>query len=269
MRKEVIGDATLYLGNSLEIMDDIGEVDHCLTDPPYEKTLHDSKNSLKARMRSDNGPSLHGLDFDAIDDIRQAVVDLTYPITRKWFLAFCTVEGTYPWAEAINASKMKYKRACIWIKPDSTPQLNGQCPAQGYECFVTAWCGQGHSSWNAGGKRGVYTHLVNNPDRHGEHPTEKSLALMLEILADFTNPNEMILDPFMGSGTTGVAAIMGGRKFIGIEQNERYFDIACERIHAASQYIPLFTETISNKARKKQEAADAERLSIPLFGDSE
>ncbi|MGL5736613.1 MAG: DNA-methyltransferase, partial [Beijerinckiaceae bacterium] len=157
------------------------------------------------------------------------------------FLAFCTVEGTWEWAQAVNASPMKYKRACAWVKPDSTPQLNGQGPAQGYECFVTAWAGTGHAKWNAGGKRGVYTHLVNNPDRTGLHPTEKPVSLMAEILTDFTNEGQLIADPFMGSGTTGVAAVRMGRRFIGIEKDPRYFDLACKRIEAAQSGARGFT----------------------------
>ena len=242
MRVETIGNATLYLGNCLEVMRDLEPVDHIICDPPYEKTLHDSKNKPQTRLRSDGGPNLQGLDFDAIDDIREAVVTMAAPICKGWFIAFCTVEGTWPWAQVINASPLKYKRACAWIKPDSTPQLNGQGPAQGYECFVCAWGGSGHAAWNAGGKRGVYTHLVNNPERHGEHPTEKPRRLMSEIIADFTNPGELILDPFMGSGTTGVAAVMAGRRFIGIEMSERYFDIACKRIEDAQRQGNLFGE---------------------------
>lgn len=159
-----------------------------------------------------------------------------------WFIAFCTVEGAFEWAQAINASPMKYKRACAWVKPDSTPQLNGQGPAQGYECFVCAWNGSGHARWNAGGKRGVYTHCVNNSERHGEHPTEKPRRLMAEIIGDFTNDGETILDPFMGSGTTGVAAVQMGRDFIGIEREERYFEIACRRIEEAQRQGDLFLD---------------------------
>jgi site-specific DNA-methyltransferase (adenine-specific) len=241
MRLETIGAATLYLGNSLELMENLSEnVDHFICDPPYEKSLHDSKNSLQTRLRQDSGPSLKGLDFEAIDGIRDRVVTLGATLARGWFIAFCTVEGTWEWARSINASPMKYKRACAWIKPDSTPQLNGQGPAQGFECFVTAWAGDGHAHWNSGGKRGVYTHLVNNSERHGEHPTEKPRRLMAEIISDFTLPGETILDPFMGSGTTGVAAVQAGRKFIGMEMNERYFQIACDRLSAAQIQADMF-----------------------------
>lgn len=242
MRKEVIGRATLYLGDCLSIAPALGSVDHIICDPPYEASLHDSKNKLQARLRNDGGPDLQGLDFEAIDAIRERVVMTAAQICKGWFIAFCTVEGTWPWAQAINASPMKYKRACAWVKPDSTPQLNGQCPAQGYECFVCAWAGEGHSKWNSGGKRGVYTHCVNNPERHGGHPTEKPRRLMAEIVADFTGPGQTILDPFMGSGTTGVAAVQLGRDFIGIELNPGYFDIACKRIDDAQRQGSLFGE---------------------------
>ena len=238
--KITIGSATLYCGNCLDIMPTLGTVDHIICDPPYEASLHASKNSLRGGIRSDNGPDLQGLDFDAIDDIRAPFVAASSELCQGWFIAFCTVEGVWQWAEHINASPMKYKRACVWVKPDSTPQLNGQGPAQGAENFVCAWAGTGHAKWNAGGKRGVYTHLVNNPERTGLHPTEKPRRLMSEIIADFTNPEQTILDSFCGSGTTGVAAVMAGRKFIGIEQNEAYFELACERLDKAQRQGDMF-----------------------------
>lgn len=239
-RIEHIGDATLYLGDCREILPTL-MVDHVICDPPYEAILHDSKNS-RGPTRTDTGPDLKALDFLPIDTIRSSVVSLVERSCLGWFIAFCTVEGVAKWADAINPSALKYKRACIWVKPDSTPQLNGQGPAQGAECFVTAWGGTGHARWNAGGKRGVYTHYVNNAERHGAHPTEKPVALMLEIVADFTSPHQTILDPFMGSGTTGVACAKLDRTFIGIEIEERYFDIACKRIDDAYKQPRLFKE---------------------------
>lgn len=241
-RKEVIGDCTLLLGDCLDVLPALDRVDHIISDPPYEESLHDSKNKLRGRIRWDSGPQLKGLNFTSVDAIRAAIIALCYPICKGWFVSFCTVEGTSKWADAINASPMKYKRACAWIKPDSTPQLNGQCPAQGYECFVTAWCGAGHSRWNAGGKRGVYTHCVNGPNRHGTHPTEKPVSLMREILVDFTQPEQTILDPFLGSGTTLVACAKLGRKGIGIELDEGHFETACRRIEEAYRQPDIFIE---------------------------
>ncbi|MGL5839689.1 MAG: DNA-methyltransferase [Sphingorhabdus sp.] len=235
----IIGNATLYLGDCLEVMETLAPVDHIICDPPYEKRLHDAK-SHEAKLRNDGGPELQVIDFDCIDPIREGFVAISSKLSMGWFIAFCTPEGICKWADEINASPMKYKRACHWIKPDSTPQLNGQGPAQGAEHFVCAWAGKGHSKWNAGGKRGVYTHLVNNKERTGLHPTEKPRRLMSEIIADFTSAGQTILDPFMGVGTTGVASFMEGRSFIGIERNELYFEIACKRIEAAQRQGSLF-----------------------------
>ena len=253
MRIEHIGDAVLYLADCREVLPTLGTVDHVISDPPYESSLHDSKNSLRGPVRVDSGPDLKGLDFAPIDAIRDDVVDLVSAICDGWFIAFCTVEGVWKWAEAINASPMKYRRACIWVKPDSTPQLNGQGPAQGAECFVTAWAGRGHAKWYAGGKRGVYRHTVNPPDRQGEHPTEKPWRLFAEILNDFTISSETILDPFMGSGTTGVACARLGRSFIGIEQDPKWFDLSCRRIEQAYKQPDMFIE---RPAPAKQEAFD-------------
>ena len=249
--ERTIGDCRLILGDSLKVMPTLPMVDHVICDPPYEQSLHDSKNSLRGPVRVDSGPELQGLTFDGIDNIRQSVIDMSLPLSDGWFIAFCTIEGVARWADVINVSEMKYKRACLWIKPDSTPQLNGQCPAQGAECFVTAWCGSGHSRWNEGGKRGVYTHLTNQPDRTGLHPTEKPVKLMAEIIKDFTNPGQTILDPFMGSGTTGVACAKMGRKFIGIELEEKYFEISCKRIEEAYRQPDMFIETPNKPTQEK------------------
>lgn len=241
-RVEIIGNATLYLGNALDVLPTLGVVDHVISDPPYEASLHAAKNKNASRIRNDGGTALQGLDFEAIDDIRADVVGLGAATCQGWFIAFCTPEGVAKWADEINKSSLKYKRACVWVKPDATPQLNGQGPAQGAENFVCAWGGAGHSSWNAGGKRGVYTHYTNNAERTGLHPTEKPRRLMSEIIADFTNPGDLICDPFMGSGTTGVAAVMADRRFVGIELNETYFDLACKRLDLAQRQGNLFTE---------------------------
>ncbi len=235
-----IGRATLYYGDALEIALTLGPVDHVFTDPPYEKMTQDAIGSVpKGNLKGASKRLGRKLGFDPIDEIRDKVVEIGAQ-SEGWFIAFCTPEGVGRWADAINESALKYKRACVWVKPDSTPQFNGQGPASGAKMFVCAWAGSGHARWNASGKRGVYTHCVNNPERHGEHPTEKPRRLMSEIIADFSLPEQVILDPFMGSGTTGVAAVRDGRNFIGIEKDPHWFDIACKRIEDAQRQLDMF-----------------------------
>jgi site-specific DNA-methyltransferase (adenine-specific) len=72
------------------------------------------------------------------------------------------------------------------------------------------------------------------------HPTQKPLALMRDLVRDFTQPGDVVLDPFMGSATTGVACLEEGRRFLGIEHDPRTFQIACDRMATAAQQGQLF-----------------------------
>ena len=223
-------DVQLWLGDCREVLPTLGRIDHVITDPPYEAIMHAAKSAAARRLRTDGRDELRTLDFASIDAIRSEIAEKVAAACSGWSVIFCAPEGVGRWADAINATSAKYKRACVWIKPDSTPQLNGQGPAMGAENFVVSWCGSGFARWNGGGKRGVYTYLTNPSDRDGGHPTEKPWRLFAELVRDFTQPGDVIADPFMGSGTTGIACVKEGRGFIGIELEPRYFDIACRRI---------------------------------------
>lgn len=231
-REEVIGDCRLILGEAVSVIAGIDRVDHVISDPPYEQLMQDLHASTRLR-RTDGGSERKTLTFAGIDEIRDPLLAEIRRVNSGWLLAFCNVEGVWFWRKAILSAGLKFKTTCIWVKPDATPKLNGQGPALAYECITTTWCGKGHARWNSGGKRGTYVHLTNQRDRDGRHPTEKPVPLMRELCVDFTNPDDTILDPFMGSGTTGVACAKLGRKFIGIEIDEGYFNIACDRIRKA------------------------------------
>jgi site-specific DNA-methyltransferase (adenine-specific) len=235
-RVETIGRATLYLGDCLEVMASPPPVDHTLSDPPYEDELHAAIGRIR---RSDGREMVQDLGFEGINASRSQVAAEVVRLTKGWAILFTLAEGVRAWRDELQAANAKYDTCLAWVKPDSTPRMNGQGPARGFECAVTAWCGPGYRSWNRGGKRGVYTHLVNNPERTGQHPTEKPRRLMSELVADFTQPGQTILDPFMGSGTTGVSALMASRSFIGIERDPKYFEIACQRLEDSLRQQPL------------------------------
>lgn len=240
-RVEQIGDATLHLGDCRDILPGIETADHVFSDPPYEARMQALHAAFKLR-RTDGGQQRKVLDFDDISDLRAPFLDAVKRLNKGWLLAFCNVEGVGEWQSAILERDLKFKTTCIWNKPDATPKLNGQGPALSYECFTTTWCGKGHARWNGGGRRGVFTHPTNNSERSGQHPTEKPASLMREIVSLFSNPGDLVLDPFMGSGTTGVACAQLGRSFIGCELNPLYFEIACRRIAEVYKQPRLFTD---------------------------
>ena len=240
VRIETIGDCTLYLGDCRDLLGSIS-ADHVISDPPYEDELHAAAKA-QSIIRNDGG-RMHGdLGFTGINAVRAETAVACVKASSGWVILFSLAEGVRAWRDDLQKAGAKWDTTCFWIKPDSTPRFNGQGPARGAECFVTSWAGKGYRRWNGGGKRGVYTHCVNT-GRQGEHPTEKPVPLMLEIVRDFTQGGQTVLDPFMGPGTTGVACVASGRRFIGIEREERWFDLACRRIEAAYTQPRLFAET--------------------------
>ena len=236
---ELADGVTLICGDCSDAFERVGAVDHTITDPPYEATMHNAKQFARGkkvykgstrRIRTDGHTSPRPVTFNSIDGLRETVTAPIVAATGGWFIAFCTPEGIAPWRDAIEGTGAKYKRACFWIKPDGAPQFNGQGPSYAVEPFVSAWCGAGPSKWNGGGRANYFIHATRNTDREGTHETEKPLSLMTDLMVLFSNPGEIIFDPFMGSGTTGVAAVRSGRRFIGVEKDERFFDVAVKRI---------------------------------------
>lgn len=238
MTEREIGPARLILGDCLSIMSGLAGVAHVISDPPYEDELHEGAS--EQRITRSDGRTMHGdLGFEGINATRAQVAAAVTAVSAGWVILFALAEGVRAWRDDLQAVGAKWDTTCAWIKPDSSPRFNGQGPARGFECIVTAWAGTGYRRWNAGGKRGVYRHMVNS-ERASDHPTEKPVRLMAELIADFTQPGDVVLDPFMGSGTTGVAAVKLGRRFIGIERDPQHFETACARIAAAHAQPDLF-----------------------------
>lgn len=241
----VIGDCTLYLGDCLDVLPLLSPVNHVITDPPFEEEAH-TKQRRTNGQKSINGKYHRELTSDPLsfppitERVRERFSSLAANLASGWLLAFCQAEAVKKWADTFDDAGAKYKRAMIWVKPDGLPQMSGDGPGMGYESMVLAWAGEGKSSWNGGGRHGVFNIPRGSDGEKPVHQTQKPLRLMKEIVSLFSNPNEIILDPFMGSGTTGIACAKMGRKFIGIELDEKYFDIACRRIEEAYRQTDLF-----------------------------
>lgn len=225
-----------------------GSVDHVLCDPPYEAEAHTLQRRTKETFGTQRGGgdtrgcAVKAVDFDPIGaDARLASAREMARVARRWILVFCQAEAVGAWRDALVGGGAVFKRACVWVKPDGQPQLTGDRPGMGYESIVAAHA-PGRSRWNGGGSHGVFTFATkSDPDssRTG-HPTQKPEALMERLVSLFTDPGDLICDPFAGSGTTGVAAIRLGRRFIGWERDERYHAAALRRLSGTTEQRELF-----------------------------
>ena len=244
---------TLHLGDSIAGMATLAgkSIDSVITDPPFEEEAH----TLQCRVR--RGPDgqagtplkIEPLPFPPITaDEREACAREFARLARRWVLIFCQVEAAHLWREAGEAAGLTYRRTCIWVKPDGMPQYSGDRPGMGYETLV-ALHAPGRSTWNGGGQHGVFR-VNKGGDQRAGHPTQKPLALMEKLVELFTDPGETILDPFSGSGTTGVAAIRLGRRFIGWERDPKYHAVAMKRLSAAREQLRMFDPPAAGTRRE-------------------
>lgn len=234
IRKKVIGNATLYCGDCLEILPALSKVDAVVTDPPYDPNTH--KNSL-----TNGGTLMHGIKggrkqitFAPLDDFR-GLCDSLVAMTNRWVVITCSHQHA-----PLVFEKEYFIRLGAWVKDGPMPQISGDRPGQGHEAVVCLHR-PGKKRWNRGGRSGIWRGPpIKNPRDKTEVPSQKPEWLAEAFLGDFTDTGEIILDPFMGSGTTGVACMNLNRKFIGIEIEPKYFEISCERIEQAQRQGRLF-----------------------------
>jgi site-specific DNA-methyltransferase (adenine-specific) len=225
-RTEQIGNAVLLRGDSFSIMPTLGDVDCVITDPPYNPKTH------KGARTTRRGQSVFLVDFDSLSEA-QFIEFCGNAIgqAKRWVVMNCAWQH----AAELERAGLPLVRLGVWHKPNGAPQFTGDRPGVGWEA-IAIMHREGKKRWNGGGHHAVWVCNVE----HGEHPTQKPLKLVMDWVAKFTDPGETILDPFMGSGTTGVACATLGRKFIGIEKRPDYFDLACRRIALAYCQTDMF-----------------------------
>jgi len=223
----------IFHGDCRDVLPQIETADHWIFDPPYSQWTHE-KQWIGAALTSDGKPRVSTahkeLGFAPLSaELRAEICVEAARRCRRWMLAFCDLESIFYWRQSVVTSGLDYVRCAIWDKVDSAPQFTGDRPAASAEAIICAHP-KGAKRWNSGGKRNVYRHAVNGGTGAKPHPSTKPEPLMCELIADFTDPGDLILDPFMGSGTTLVAAKRLGRQAIGIELEEKYCAIAAQRL---------------------------------------
>ena len=206
----IIGDATLYHGDCLEILPTLGKVDAVITDPPYGI----GKDGQKLTTGGHGGRKAY--EFMGWDSQR--------PSAEAFALMLSAAPKHVIWGGNYFADLLPPTgKWFVWDKGQRINQSDGEL----------AW------THEQGALRICTMNRVELLLDGTEHPTQKPVRLMTWCIDQIGNP-QTILDPFMGSGTTGVACANLGRKFIGIEIERKYFDIACERIENAYRQARLF-----------------------------
>lgn len=221
-----IGDATLYLGDCLEILPTLGKVDAVITDPLYGVSGQQNTRNANRKCGRKNAYASFVDSQEYVKKVAVPAVVAALAIAKRGIVTPGNACLTfYPPPQSFGVF---YQPASIglqaWGRADAQPIFYyGKHPIGG-----TALPGSKCSH-----------QLTEMPDVNG-HPCPKPTKAMIALVAAASLPNETVLDPFMGSGTTGVACANLGRKFIGIEIERTYFDIACERIDNAYRQKRMF-----------------------------
>jgi site-specific DNA-methyltransferase (adenine-specific) len=246
----VIGDCQLWNADCRDVLPLLGKVDLVLTDPPYSV-------SVAGSAYKSNGT--RNLDFFAGDSDWSKMTDDVLSRAEECLTTLSPKASMYWWCghrqfgrliELFEVSGYS-TRFLVWCKECPPPAP----PNSGYQSGAEL-CVYAYPKGRTFNGNQVNNVLVSDSYRFGQpgkvdHPTQKPFGVITPLVNASTNKSDTVLDPFMGSGTTGVACAKLGRKFIGIEIEERYFEIACKRIEKAYAQPDMFIE---RPAPAKQEA---------------
>lgn len=264
-RKEIIGNQTLYLGDCMEILPTLGNVDAVVTSPPYDN------------MR-DYGAAFSWFDWEsAVNSISQSICAGGVIV---WNVADQHINGSETGNSLRQALKFMEAGLClhdtmIYLKPSFSFSESNRYPQTWEYMFILSngkpktfnpikdrkniyagtkvhgtqrqkdgttspASGNGKILSDMGVRHNAW--LINNRERDntGQHPAPFPYQLAAGHISSWTNPNDEVLDPYLGSGTTLVACQQMGRHGIGIEIDPQYFNIACERVHNAWKQPDLF-----------------------------
>jgi DNA modification methylase len=234
-RIEKIGDATLYLGDSREILPTLGKVDLIVSDLPYK--LESGGNTTGEmggkfdKSQYDNSGNITNCDieFDEIMPLLAPLLDQGHAYFMVNNRHVASVENA-----ALSAG-FRFHNWLVWDKSTGTPN-------RWYmkNCEFTLFVFRGAAKYinDCGSRQLIKCQNVIS----GVHENQKPVGLMAHYIQNSSMIGDVVLDPFMGSGTTGVAALQAGRKFIGIEIDAEHFEVACSRLDKALSQPSMFDE---------------------------
>jgi DNA modification methylase len=243
-----IGDATLYHGDCRDVLPSLAAtVDLIVTDPPYGLSL------IGKRQIGQAGHGVRNLDFFPNDSLDDGLAHVDTILGATGLLA--PHGAVYAWLGHHQFAKATLafhglnwqSRFLVWnnASPVPPPPWSGW-PSGASLCLFAYRKGKKWAVHPRDMPRSNVLKCDNFRFGNGKkeaHPTQMNVLLVAEPIRCSSEPGDLVLDPFLGSGTTGVACAQLGRKFIGIELERRYFDIACERIENAQRQGQMFEPT--------------------------
>lgn len=229
MRVETIGNATLYLGDCTQVRSGHGDV--LITDPPFGITDAEWDTAVTAdSWMNETGAVCFAAEPYASDLIKQS------PLPFKYDLVWAKNCPTNTLNCHIRPSRA-HERILIFGTPIYLPQRIKRTEKEMKRLNAEQRL---YMQWKAP-ESVLYFDAVNNRSaERTEHSAQKPEALMEYLVNTYSKPGDIVRDPFMGSGTTGVACVKTGRRFIGIEVRPQFFELACERIEKAQRQEKLF-----------------------------
>jgi DNA modification methylase len=266
---ETIGDCTIYLGDCREILPTLGKVDFIFTDPPYGHNnnngdlIHNWEKALALPLGCGSNP--RPIANDGPEETRQLIewlfAQLPSLLEPGCCCCCCCCCGGGPdpqfarWALLLD-QHLDFKQMVVW---DKGPMGMGWHYRRSYETVLVAqkagaacrWFDETDAVENI--IRPKYRGIRKIIPSASDHPTPKPPELAQHFIKLHTQVGDLVLDPFLGGGSTGVAAVKEGRRFIGCEIDPEWFDLACRRIEEAYKQPDLFVEQEKQPAAEQME----------------
>jgi site-specific DNA-methyltransferase (adenine-specific) len=247
IREERIGDCRLILGDCLEVMEGLDHADSVITDPPYcsgAATEAGRGSATHQGLRSETMKSGRFKWFDSDNMTTAGLCELLRAMCVRApipdggsILAFCDWRMVTMLGPAMESAGYRLRNLVVWDKG----HFGAGTGFRPRHELILHLSKRSPDFYSASVANVIQCPRVTRDDR--EHPTQKPVALMSELIAVVTPEGGTVLDPFMGSASTAVAAYALGRKFIGIERSPHHFDAACRRVEEAHRSPTFFTQS--------------------------
>lgn len=238
VREEIIGDCRLILGDAMAILPTLPKSHLVVSDIPYALTtggVSKSSKTMSGIFAAHNYANDGQLIMATVPfpEMMAGIYDALVANADCYVMA--NDKNVHPLTDAAFGAGFQFHNLLAWDK--ITPTAN-RWYMKNLEFTLYLWKGRARTINFPGSKQLIRGGI----EKESGHPTEKPVHLMAEYIINSSQRGEAVLDPFMGSGTTGVAAVQNGRQFVGIEIDPTWFDLACERIRSAYAHPDLYSD---------------------------